>query len=63
MYSPVHQYGGWQECVTEEFFFFDGFQPVSLQQQHGQVVQVFKSPRTDAADLVVGQSQLPESSW
>lgn len=40
----------------------DALQPVSLQQQQREVLQVLKSSAADAADVVVGQSQLFESS-
>lgn len=36
----------------------DGLQPVSLQQQHRQVVQLVEGAGTDAADVVVGQAEL-----
>lgn len=36
----------------------DGLQPVSLQQQHRQVVQLVEGASTDAADVVVGQAEL-----
>lgn len=49
--------------TTFEVSLCDGLQPVSLQQQQRQVVQVLESSGADAADLVVGQSQLLESSW
>lgn len=49
--------------ITFEVSFCDSLQPVSLQQQQRQVAQVLESSGADAADLVVGQSQLLESSW
>lgn len=49
--------------ATLEVSLCDGPQLVSLQQQQRQVVQVLESARADAADLVVGQTQLFESSW
>lgn len=48
--------------ATFEVSLSDGLQPVSLQQQQRQILQVLKSSWVDAADLVVGQSQLSQSS-
>lgn len=49
--------------LTFEVSLGDGLQPVALQQQQRQVVQVLESSRADGVDLVVCQPQLPESSW
>lgn len=49
--------------ATSEVSLCDGAQPVSLQQQQRQAMQVLESFWVDAADLVVSQSQLFESSW
>lgn len=49
--------------ATSEVSLCDGIQSVSLQQQQCQAMQVLESFWVDAADLVVGQSQLFESSW
>lgn len=38
----------------------DGLQPVSLQQQHRQVVQPVEGADADAADAVVGQAELQQ---
>lgn len=50
-------------CATFEVSLCDGLQLVSLQQQQRQIVQILKRRGADAADLVVGQSQLLESRW
>lgn len=38
----------------------DGLQPVSLQQQHRQVVQPVEGADTDGADVIVGQAELQQ---
>lgn len=47
---------------TFEVSLCDGLQSVSLQQQQRQVVQVLESHGANAADVIVGQSQLLQSS-
>lgn len=46
--------------ATSEASHDDGLQPVSLQQQHRQVVHLLEGAGTDAADVVVGQAELQQ---